>query len=69
MIYNKRMAKLEDYMTVSEFAGLAGVSVQAIHKAMKEKRIKDFQRVGSVYLIGSKELNPYKAKSGKKNHD
>jgi len=60
--YDKHMSKLENYITVSEFASQSGVSVQAIHKAMKQQRIKDYKRMGSVYVIARAEIAKYKAK-------
>jgi len=56
------MTKLENYITVSDFATQAGVSVQAVHKALNAARIKDFKRIGSIYLIGRAELTSYKEK-------
>ena len=58
--YDAAMTKLEDYITVSEFAARAGVSVQAIHKAMRAGRIRNFQRVGSIYLIDRDEMDKFR---------
>ena len=60
--YDAVMTKLEDYITVSEFAARAGVSVQAIHKAMKQARLKDFRRLGPVWLIRKSEVAIFKKK-------
>ena len=59
-VYNNSMVKLENYITVSDFAKMAGVSTRAIHKAMKDKRIKDVKRVGYIYLINRSEIASYK---------
>ena len=58
--YYAAMTILEDYITVSEFADSAGVSVQAIHKAMKHGRIKDAKRLGPVWLIKHSEIQRFK---------
>ncbi len=54
------MTNISRYMSVKEFAGAAGVSVQAVHKAIKAGRVRDFQRVGYIYLIDCKEVPKFK---------
>lgn len=56
------MEKISKYMSIKEVSEATGVSVQAIHKAIKAGRIKNFQRVGYVYLINRKEVSKFKAK-------
>ena len=55
------MSKMENYILVSEFAKTIGISVQAVHKAMKEKRISDYKRIGNFYLIHRSEIQAFKA--------
>ena len=58
------MKILSRYMSIKEFSEAAGISVQAVHKAIKSERIKDFQRVGYVYLIGRNEILKLKKRKG-----
>lgn len=58
--YDATVTKLEDYITVSEFAERVGVSVQAIHKAIKAGRIKGHKRFGYVFLINKNEAGLFK---------
>ena len=55
------MTKMENYITVSEFAKAVGVTVQAIHQAMREKRIRDFTRLGPIYLIHRDEIERFQS--------
>ena len=57
--YDLAMANISTYMSIKEFATSIGISVQAVHKAIKKGRIKDFQRVGYVYLISRKEIKKF----------
>ncbi|GEM_PF-4429925 len=52
--------KLEDYLNVRQFASEAGASVQAIHKAIKDGRIKKVRRIGAFYLVSKEEIGGYK---------
>ncbi len=52
------MAKIEDYVTVKEFSDLAHVSVQAVYKAMNEKRI-NYTQLGSVRLVLREEAQKF----------
>jgi len=58
--YNEPMTKMESYILVSEFAEVVGVTVQAIHKAMKQGRIKDTKRMGPYWLISKSEIQKFK---------
>jgi len=58
--YNTLMTKMENYMTVSEFAKTIGITPQAVHQAMREKRVSDFMRVGPIYLIHRDEIERYR---------
>lgn len=51
---------MENYMTVSEFAKRISITPQAVHQAMREKRISDFMRVGPIYLIHRDEVERYR---------
>lgn len=51
---------MESYILVSEFAEAVGVTVQAVHKAMKEKRITDFKRMGPLWLVHKSEIQKFK---------
>ena len=51
---------MEDFVLVSEFAKAVGVTPQAIHQAMKEKRIQRFKRIGPVYFIHKSEIQVFK---------
>lgn len=55
------MDPLKGYLTICELAKKAGVSVQAVHKALKSKKrkIKKFSRIGYVYLIHKSELKKF----------
>lgn len=61
--HNRAMSKMEDYVTVTVFAESTGVTVQAVHKAMEKKRIKDFKRIGPIYLIHRSEIQNFKEKA------
>ena len=52
------MTNIKDYLTVPEFARLAGVTDQAVRKAIAEKRIKA-EKVGRQWLIKKRELKTY----------
>ena len=67
--YDAGMTKLEDYVTVSEFSKLVGISVQAVHKAMRTGRISRHQRVGSIYLIDRNEVTRFRAVDKRKGED
>jgi len=54
------MTKMEDYITVTEFAKAVGVTVQAVHLAMREKRISDFMKVGPIYVIHRTEIERFR---------
>ena len=54
------MSKMESYILVSEFAEAVGLTVQAIHKAMKQGRIKDVKRMGPFWLINRAEVQKFK---------
>ncbi len=51
---------LDDYIPVSAFAKACGVSIQMIHKSMSQKRIKDFFKLGSFYVINKSEISKFK---------
>lgn len=53
------MKNLTHYMSVRDFAAKVGVSVQAVHKAIKAGRVKDFKRIGYVYLINRAEAKRF----------
>lgn len=57
---NRPMAKMEDYVTVTVFSESTGVTVQAVHKAMQQRRIKDFKRLGPIWLIHKSEIQRFK---------
>ena len=56
------MQKLKGYLTVKAFAAKAGMTDQAIRKAItaKRKRIKKFVKIGFMYLIHESEVNHFK---------
>ena len=54
------MPNISAYMSVKEFSKLVGVTVQAVHKAIKAGRVKQCKRIGYVYLIGSGEVKKFK---------
>jgi hypothetical protein len=55
-----------EYILISEFAKKAGISRQAVHKAMHAKRITDFKRLGPLWLIHTSEIKKFKgARHGK----
>ena len=52
------------YLYVKDFAKIARMSIQGVHKAFepkrkKTKRIENFIRVGSIYLIHRSELKKF----------
>jgi len=49
------MTNSDDLLTVAEFAKKVRLTRQAIHKAIKEKRIKAI-RIGYVYLIPKDQI-------------
>lgn len=49
-----------DYIPVSEFVKLAGVTRQAIHLAKDEGRIKKFKKIGPIFLIHKSEVKKFK---------
>lgn len=54
---------LDGYMTVIDFANEAGVSRQAVHKAMTDKRIKKWKKLGDrAVLIHKSELKVFRKK-------
>lgn len=57
--YNHTMTNISKYMSVKDFAEIAAVSVQAVHKAIKAGRVKDFKRIGYVYLINRAEAKKF----------
>ncbi len=59
-LYNESMTKMESYILISEFAEAVGVTVQAIHKAVKQGRIKDTKRMGQFWLIHKSEIQRFK---------
>ena len=58
MRYNLPMTN--KMILISQFAKRAGVTVQAIHKAMKAKRLTRVERLGPVWLIHPSELKKFK---------
>jgi len=58
MNYNDAMK--DGMILIREFAKRAGVSVQAIHKAMKAGRLVRVERLGPVWLIHTSELKKFK---------
>ena len=49
------------YMTVPEFAKTAGISPQAVHKAILKGRIKRYERFGGkIFIIHRSELKRFK---------
>lgn len=54
------MSSIDDYITVSAFASLIGVSVQAIHKAIAKNTIKDVTRIGPLLVIHKSEVRKFK---------
>lgn len=56
------MQTFKGYLTVRDFADKAGMTDQAIRKALtaKRKRIKKFVKVGLMYLIHESELRNFK---------
>jgi len=61
-INNKGMADINNYLTVPEFAKSAGVTDQAVRKAITEKRIKA-EMVGRQWLIKKSELKLYRSRA------
>lgn len=53
----------KDFILISEFAKRAGVSVQAVHKAMKAGRLSRVQRLGPIWLVHTSELVKFKKRS------
>ena len=53
---------MESYILISQFAKQASVTVSAVHKAIKEKRIKDVKRVGLFYFVHRSEVKKFRAK-------
>ena len=52
------MVSIKDYLTVPEFAKSAGVTQQAIRKAITEKRVKA-EKIGRQWLVKKVELKKY----------
>ena len=58
MIHSMTMVDIKDYLTVPEFAKRAGVTDQAIRKAIADKRVKA-DKIGRQWLIRKSELDAY----------
>jgi len=54
---------IDDFMILTKFARLKGVSRQAIRKAKKDGRIKHYRTFGRVTLIHKSELDNFKTRS------
>jgi excisionase family DNA binding protein len=59
------MAKFKQrYLTVQEFAGHMGVSVQAVYQAIREKRVGNIAGFGERIAIPHQELSRFKKRRG-----
>jgi len=55
------MKNIDGYLTIKVFAETVGKSVQAIHKAIKAKRVVKYTRIGYMYLIHESEAKKFKS--------
>jgi hypothetical protein len=55
------MKNIDGYLTIKVFAETVGKSVQAVHKAIKAKRVGKYMRVGYMYLIHKSEAKRFKS--------
>lgn len=53
------MKNLSKYMSVKEFAAAVGISVQAVHKAIRSGRLKNYERIGFMFLISRNECKSF----------
>ena len=65
------MNPFKGYLTIGEFAKKAGITVQGVHKALKDKKrkIKKVTRIGYVYLIHESEMKKFTGRRWKGTHE